>query len=132
MIPTLIIIGSIKDILNHELQSANQIVKVNVRSHKIKLVFNDLPSPLNRALTFSFSDLLPSGEYDFIIVGSGSAGSVLANRLSANPDWQILLIEAGDVETLMHQIPLFAAHMQTTASNWNYAAEPQVGVCLGK
>ncbi|XP_055541012.1 glucose dehydrogenase [FAD, quinone]-like isoform X3 [Wyeomyia smithii] len=63
------------------------------------------------------------GEYDFIIVGAGSAGSVVANRLSENPDWKILLLEAGGDPPIESEIPLMLMHMMNTSYSWNYYAE---------
>lgn len=66
-----------------------------------------------------------------MIVGSGPGGCVLANRLTENSKWNVLLIEAGKVETPVQDIPVLAAYMQSTAYNWGYTTEPQDGLCLG-
>jgi choline dehydrogenase-like flavoprotein len=60
------------------------------------------------------------------------AGCVLANRLTENKKWNVLLVEAGKVETFAQDVPVMAAYMQGTAFNWGYWAEPQSGSCLGK
>jgi len=68
--------------------------------------------------------------YDYIVVGGGSAGCVLANRLSANPAAQVLLIEAGsrDWNPLIH-VPLMTAYfMQSRFHNWAYQTEPEPGL----
>lgn len=56
---------------------------------------------------------------------------MLANRLTENPNWNVLLIEAGKVETPIQDVPIMAAYMQSTAYNWGYTSEPQAGSCLG-
>lgn len=64
--------------------------------------------------------------YDYIIVGAGSAGCVLANRLSANPAARVALIEAGD-ECRHPLIDMPLTWMQAAASPrfiWGYEAEP--------
>jgi choline dehydrogenase-like flavoprotein len=67
-----------------------------------------------------------------VIVGSGPAGCIIANRLSENPKWKVLLIEAGDFENFITDVPLFAAYMQSTSYNWGFVTEPQENACFGK
>jgi choline dehydrogenase-like flavoprotein len=53
-------------------------------------------------------------EFDYIIVGAGSSGSVLANKLSADPDTRVLLLEAGrDDKYRWVQIPLGMGRLLT-------------------
>uniref|UniRef100_A0A8D9AH87 Glucose dehydrogenase [FAD, quinone] n=1 Tax=Cacopsylla melanoneura TaxID=428564 RepID=A0A8D9AH87_9HEMI len=70
-------------------------------------------------------------EYDFIIVGAGSAGCVIANRLSEISDWKILLIEAGMGENFIMDIPIVANFLQFSPANWNYKTIQMNGSCLG-
>jgi len=66
-------------------------------------------------------------EFDYIIIGAGSAGCVLANRLSANPARRVLLLEAGgrDWHPFLH-VPAGISRVATLESvNWGYETEPQ-------
>ena len=67
-------------------------------------------------------------DYDFIIVGAGSAGCVLANRLSADPKNKVLLLEAGpeDKNFWIH-VPLgFGKTLTNPNVNWRFESEPEI------
>ena len=65
--------------------------------------------------------------YDHIIVGGGTAGCVLANRLSAQPDTKVLLLEAGPSKgNWWLEMPLgFVMVLQSTRYNWAYQTAPE-------
>ena len=64
--------------------------------------------------------------FDYIIVGAGSAGSVLANRLSASGDHSVLVLEAGRESHPWSRVPVgFAKLIENPAANWLYESEPE-------
>lgn len=69
-------------------------------------------------------------EYDYIIVGGGSAGAVLANRLSEEERFSVLLLEAGGNENILSDVPAIAGALQLTDLNWRYKTEPQENACF--
>ncbi len=66
-------------------------------------------------------------EYDYIVVGAGSAGCVLANRLSEDPDVTVLLLEAGPTDRTwkIHMPAALTYNLCNDRYNWHYETEPQ-------
>jgi choline dehydrogenase len=65
--------------------------------------------------------------YDYVIVGAGSAGCVLANRLSANPAHRVLVLETGgrDWHPFIHMPAGLAKLVNNKRVNWDYNTEPE-------
>ena len=70
--------------------------------------------------------ILSTETFDFVIVGAGSAGCVLANRFTEDPSIRVLLLEAGPDDTLETiQVPALFSALFGTAVDWNYQIEKQ-------
>ena len=67
-----------------------------------------------------------STDFDFVVVGAGSAGCAVANRLSASGQYRVLLLEAGPARNLLSSVPIsFASLIDDPSANWCYRSEPE-------
>ncbi|KAK7018507.1 hypothetical protein R3P38DRAFT_2983108 [Favolaschia claudopus] len=82
---------------------------------------------------FSFATLyddvsqLPDTAYDFIVVGGGTAGNVVANRLTENPNFSVLVLEAGpsNIDVLPSIVPFLGSSLPGSPYDWNYSTVAQ-------
>ncbi|XP_046471438.1 glucose dehydrogenase [FAD, quinone]-like isoform X1 [Neodiprion pinetum] len=70
-------------------------------------------------------------EVDFVVVGSGNAGSVVAARLSEIPNWKVLLLEAGGPAPTATAVPGMYFNYQNSSIDWSFRLEPQSNAFLG-
>jgi choline dehydrogenase len=78
------------------------------------------------AKVVQFGGALGSKAFDYVVVGGGSAGCVVAARLSENPDVRVALLEAGrSDESKLFEIPAMFALQQKTSFDWDFLTEPE-------
>ena len=86
---------------------------------------------MREATSCAVSDRLPEAlEFDYVIIGAGSAGCVLANRLSADGKNSVLLLEAGPKDrNIWIHVPLgYGRLFKSKTLNWMYQTEPEPGL----
>ncbi|KAJ7641333.1 aryl-alcohol oxidase precursor [Roridomyces roridus] len=95
-------------------------------------LFLALASPLLcLAKLYEDVELLPTISFDFVICGGGTAGSVLANRLTENANYSVLLLEAGpsNVDVLPSIVPFLGSTITSNSPySWNYTTTAQPGL----
>ncbi|KZV70517.1 GMC oxidoreductase [Peniophora sp. CONT] len=96
-------------------------------------------APLTFATTFAacafaglhqeMTQTLLDRNYDYIVIGAGAAGAVLANRLSEDAHTTVLLIEAGssDFDNIKIEVPQDGFQLSNTVFDWNFTTVPQPG-----
>ncbi|KAF5277892.1 hypothetical protein FQA39_LY06044 [Lamprigera yunnana] len=120
------------------------LIKVNCNSSDLLQYYVDLiqtvttrsyaSAPKTNAYEYipKFDICKDYGTYDHIVVGAGSAGAVIANRLTEDRFRNVLLVEAGGLESDFTDIPgMSASVIGLPEYNWNSFSVPQKTCCLG-
>jgi GMC oxidoreductase len=107
---------------------------VPYRHAKRQIDISGLTAPVTNTLTSTVSSLNIS-RFDYVIIGGGTAGLVMANRLSQNPNVQVAVIEAGgsyEVDNPIFSttpgldgIGIGASPSSTNTIDWNFVTQPQ-------
>lgn len=85
-----------------------------------------MAAPANAITPPPLSTNLSTKVYDYIIVGGGAAGCVLANRLSTDSSTKVLLLEAGPSNSTFHQsVPLGFPYLLGSPRDWAFVTEPE-------
>ncbi|XP_044763984.1 glucose dehydrogenase [FAD, quinone]-like [Coccinella septempunctata] len=77
------------------------------------------------------SQIQDGDHFDFIVVGAGSAGSVVTNVLVNSGKWKVLVLEAGGYPSITTEIPMLFFNIELTDQIWNYQTEPSETSCVG-
>lgn len=110
---------------NEILDKASNVIKSlysSVQNGERKLINN---------IKYKTYDPVDGEEFDFIIIGAGAGGSVVANRLSENKKWKILVLEAGKEPSISTEIPRLYPTLMGSSEDWKYFSEPAENNCLG-
>ncbi|ETW77972.1 aryl-alcohol oxidase-like protein [Heterobasidion irregulare TC 32-1] len=113
---------------------ASSLVSVSSRTMllTISLLALSILKPIGvKCALYADSSALPQKQYDYIIVGAGIGGGVVASRLSENHDTNVLLIEAGNSDQGIEaiKVPWLAETLTpNTIVDWNFTTTPQAGL----
>lgn len=105
---------------------ANQMVLFLSLLNSIVSTHPKIGDPCGRVTPVRRTDLI----YDFIVVGGGAAGPVVAARLSEIADWKVLLLEAGPDEPAGSEIPSYLQAYLGGSLDWNYKTTNETNACL--
>ncbi|XP_017780006.1 PREDICTED: glucose dehydrogenase [FAD, quinone]-like [Nicrophorus vespilloides] len=73
----------------------------------------------------------PKQNFDFIIIGAGTSGCLIANRLSEVKEWNVLLLEAGTDPTSTVEVPTFFDRLKMSEEDWKFSTTKEKNACLG-